>query len=460
MKKYLCVVLFAILSFALEAENVLHVMPFTTQKGVTLDPLSDASPMVISMNNAKTLTGIQFDILLPEGIEIVENGISPYMNNDLTPSTNRLPYTMGKWGPVFKHTIDMKTQSDGYERVMISSNDNTEINGTSGQLLEIFFSTASNMPSGVYPIYIKEVTLTVSGSEELETASFTSSYVVIDNDGNSNPLETAAHVDLSGMTGYIPSFVVNQLNTDIASNESLKSLNLSGTSFENLGAALNVPNNNDLLWYTSDKASLNRTFTAGNWSTVCLPFTLETITVNTLLTNGCVVKGMTSYKSSEKTVTFDDVNTMSTGVPYLFKCSDLKTKPFENIDITNPEAISTGPHNVTDNNLTFIGTYELATPSSTGSRTIYGYKDNQFVKVESGSGKVQPFRAYMELAGGVGTRGFISIDGLDDATGINEIVVPDAEKTTPIYDLQGRKVDGNYHSRGILIQNGKKIIKK
>ena len=453
MKKIVLVYLFIIIGLANSfAENVVQVTPFVTTKGIS----GSDEVFYIEMTNSIDVWALEFKLYLPDGMQIATTD----EEFDIYPDENTGRVPKSKKGSYFEVTANY-VESGGYYKIVLYTTTNRVIEAGSGTIIEVYYTTEGSMSNGVYPIYVNDALFSDIDSHGTYPPAETSSYVVIDNDGNSNPLAKNAHVDLSGMTGYIPSFVVDQLNDDIESNTSLKSLNLSGTSFENLGAALNVPNNKDLLWYTSDKASLNRTFTAGNWSTVCLPFTLEAITVNTLLTNGCAVKGMTSYDSSEKTVTFDDVNTMSTGVPYLFKCSDLKTKPFENIDITNPEAISTGPHNVTDNNLTFKGTYELDELSSTGLITIYGYKDNQFVKVESGqSGKVQPFRAYMELAGGVLTRGFISIDGLDDATGINEIVVPDAEKTTPIYDLQGRKVDGNYHSRGILIQNGKKIIKK
>jgi len=451
MRKILLLSVVLLIGMRSMADNVLQMVPLETKAGIT----GKKGVISIRLSNTDIVWAIEFNIYLPEGMSFYKKS-GKYQINSVGRTLDEDD------DELFDINSSYNETEKCYKILVYTLSDEIMINPGDGDILEIYYNTDNSLESGVYPILIKGTKLAGLNSVKLDTYAETSSYVVIDNDDNSNPLAKNAHVDLSGMTGYIPSFVVNQLNTDIASNKSLKSLNLSGTSFENLGAALNVPDNNDLLWYTSDKASLNRTFTAGNWSTVCLPFALETITVNTLLNNGCAVKGMTRYDSSEKTVTFDDVNTMSTGVPYLFKCSDLKTKPFENIDITNPEAISTGPHNVTYNNLTFKGTYELVEPSSTDSRTIYGYKKNQFVKVESyQSGKVQPFRAYMELAGVVGgTRGFISIDGLDDATGINEIVVPDAEKTTPIYDLQGRKVDGNYHSRGILIQNGKKIIKK
>jgi len=428
------------------AEDVIQVIPTTISAGLTDD---DGICLELKMvNESFNVANLQFDLLLPSGVEY-----SYFEEGEAIPSTKK--------GKKIDYDFNIQTSvlSSGYTRFLfVPQNEMRTIENTGKILLYLYITTEESLQDGFYPIIMNNIRLDKSVTETvvIENAS---SFLMV---GDSNPLATAAHVDLSGMTGYIPSFVVDQLNTDIASNTNLKSLNLSGTTFDNLGDDLVVPDNKDLLWYTSDKASLNREFTAGNWSTVCLPFTLETITVNTLLNNGCAVKEMKSYDPGQQEVTFDDVNTMSTGVPYLFKCSNLKTKPFENIDITNPEAISTGPRNVTYNNLTFKGTYELVEPSSIiGSRTIYGYKKNQFVKVESGqSGKVQPFRAYMELAGVAGTRGFISIDGLDDATGINEIVVPDAEKTTPIYDLQGRKVDGNYHSRGILIQNGKKIIKK
>ena len=433
-------------SMLLNAEDIISVKPLKTTAGVKE---SEYKYIEISMSNSSfDVANLQFDLKLPQGMNLTS----------ITGFTERIPYTNNPFsGKTYDFSVQSNLQESGYTRyVFIPGGEMRPIQMGSGTILMIIYTTDNDMEPGVYPISLRNVELDKSVTESIKVDD-ASSYVVI---GNTNPLSTDTHVDLSGMTGYIPSFVVNQLNTDIASNESLKSLNLSGTSFENLGAALNVPDNKDLLWYTSDKASLNRTFTADNWSTICLPFTLNSTFVNSLLTQGCEVKGMTSYDTSESEVTFDDESTMSAGIPYLFKCSNT-SKPFEDLDISDPVAISTGAGSVVSNGLTFQGTYEYATPSSGGSKTIYGFKNGEFVVVESGnSGKVQPFRAYMELNSGFGAKA-IKTRGLVGTTGIREtVVVDDNEKPTPMYDLQGRVIDGSYHSGGIYIQNGKKIIKK
>ena len=71
--------------------------------------------------------------------------------------------------------------------------------------------------------------------------------------------------------------------------------------------------------------------------------------------------------------------------------------------------------------------------------------------------QVRPFEAYMAIEGNAGARRVIPIFG-DDAASIPSIPVSIDRRNDAIYNLNGQRV--NTMSRGIYIQNGKKIIKK
>ena len=71
--------------------------------------------------------------------------------------------------------------------------------------------------------------------------------------------------------------------------------------------------------------------------------------------------------------------------------------------------------------------------------------------------QVRPFEAYMAIEGNAGARRVIPVFE-DEVTGIPSIPVLWGSKDDAIYNLNGQRV--NSISRGVYIQNGKKIIKK
>jgi hypothetical protein len=71
--------------------------------------------------------------------------------------------------------------------------------------------------------------------------------------------------------------------------------------------------------------------------------------------------------------------------------------------------------------------------------------------------QVRPFEAYMAIEGNAGARRAIPVFD-DDATGIPSIPVSIDRRSDDIYNLNGQRV--NSMSRGVYIQNGKKVIKK
>lgn len=424
------------------SEDVLQIVPFAATVNITS---TDKKTFDVNMvNDSKEVRAIQFTFYLPEGMAVAKtksgNCVSATMSDrfiDVDDEENYYSVTL------------RETDAEKREYMVIAnpSISSTKISGKSGVLMSIRFTTEGDMADGVYPIIMKDIIFSLTDKSKY-TAPDAASYVAI---GNTNPLETAAQVDLSGMTGYMPSFVVEQLNTDIASNTNLRSLNLSGTTFANLGAELSVPNNDNLLWYTSDKASLNRTFKGEQWNTVCLPFTLQT----SYLSASTVVKEMADY-DGEATITLGDVTTMETGKPYLIY-SSTDGQLIKDVTISNPVAVSNEPSTTSSNSLTMRGTYQEATVKSDGGYTRYGFTNGKFVMLGTGAATVPPFRAYLEYLGKSSTRS-INIAG-DGTTGINS-TISDDESNGPLYDLRGVMMNEGQQNKGIFVRNGKKQILK
>jgi hypothetical protein len=67
---------------------------------------------------------------------------------------------------------------------------------------------------------------------------------------------------------------------------------------------------------------------------------------------------------------------------------------------------------------------------------------------------IPAFRCYL-LQSRQGTRADIGMT-LEDATGIEQLRTIDSDGTERVYDLNGRRVEGD--AKGIVIKNGKKII--
>jgi hypothetical protein len=70
---------------------------------------------------------------------------------------------------------------------------------------------------------------------------------------------------------------------------------------------------------------------------------------------------------------------------------------------------------------------------------------------------IPAFRCFLLQSRSNGARGAIGMT-LEDATGIEQLRTIDSDGTERVYDLSGRRVDGN--TKGIVIKNGKKIINK
>lgn len=125
------------------------------------------------------------------------------------------------------------------------------------------------------------------------------SYVEVNEGGSVSPLQTEKDIDMSSMTGYVPSFVVEELNSKIATNSNLRSLNLSGVT--ELGSELQIPDN--VVYVVGAKGGLKRDFSAQK-STVCLPFALNATQVAAIKEKGCEIEKLSGFNASTNTVSF------------------------------------------------------------------------------------------------------------------------------------------------------------
>ena len=442
MKKKILCLLLMIAALPLYAEDVIQVIPLKTTAGVVS---GDKKTIEICLNNSSfDVANLQFDILLPTGMSLTGNKTF----------TTRIPRTVDdeEEPPVTEYDFDYQTavQESGYTRFMfIPRGELRPIASGTGTILKLRYTTDASMAPGIYPILMEEILLSKTETEDITVAK-AASYVII---GDDNPLTTDEEIDLSSLTGYIPSFVVDALNTDLATNSNLKSVDLSGAT--GLGAELDA---SALVTEAGDVVSFGRKFAASRWSTVCLPFALDVDQVAAIKAPGCEIEKLVEYDETNKSVTFEAVSTMEANTPYLIKCTS-DYKPFA--DLTGVTVLDgQTPGSVTVGNMTMKGTYTKQTLNSDASKTYFGYQESDGALIRIGSNAtIKPYRAFMELSGGSNARSLTIYHADGDVTVVGSIKADGPDAVATYYDLQGRKVDSLQFKHKIYVKQGKKFVK-
>jgi hypothetical protein len=240
--------------------------------------------------------------------------------------------------------------------------------------------------------------------------------------------------------------------------------------------------------------TLQRKLVAGSWNTLAVPFNVSSdalTALNTILTaqgGSFTVKQLTSSEIDGKTLTlnFDDADEMEAGKPYLvmvtkevnlanlpaaIQLAGLTVNPFHDAEIsmqadtvetdfvyfipTLGKTLVTGPENDEDNEqavLFVTENNELKNPA------VVNDPENQ-------SSYMKGFRAFFQLKDvPAGVRSFaLNIDG--ETTGISLTPTNYTNDTNSVYDLQGRQIVNRksvnrQFSKGVYIQNGKKVVVK
>jgi hypothetical protein len=440
MKRLFNLVLLIMLALQAGAKDELQIKPIVTVAGIENDEY-EYYMEVILVNESFDIANLQFDLLFPEGVE--------YMDYEFD---ERVPSTTTKKGKNVVTEYDFSVQTNvlasGYTRFMfVPGGEMRKIEKGSGSIMLIYFKTSSEITPGIYPIKMTNIKLVESVKSAI-VLNDVLSYVEVNEGGSVSPLQTEKDIDMSSMTGYVPSFVVEELNSKIATNSNLRSLNLSGVT--ELGSELQIPDN--VVYVVGAKGGLKRDFSAQK-STVCLPFALNATQVAAIKEKGCEIEKLSGFNASTNTVSFSPVEEMAANTPYLVtNMSALAT--FADMDGISIGNLGASPTDVVQGTMVMRGSFDNNTISSDAGITYYAYNEanGEFVRIGSNA-SVIPFRAYLALSGSSDARS-ISIDasGTTGISGINK----DCQESVA-YTLQGFRTN---NKKGLFIQGKKKFFIK
>lgn len=196
--------------------------------------------------------------------------------------------------------------------------------------------------------------------------------------------------------------------------------------------------------FTAKALSYDRNFTINDgYYTVYAPFATPT-------TNGKLY-ACTGINVDKSQVEFTEVATPEPNTAYLFKPATTK------LNLGNDVAVKKTT-NLESQTSYMRGVYNSFIFDEENKAGCYDYKTGAFVKIESGA-TLPAGRAYIYApeASEAGVNQLILvIDGV--VTGISIPVADSTEAATTYYNLSGQRVNSSY--KGIVINNGKKVIRK
>lgn len=210
-----------------------------------------------------------------------------------------------------------------------------------------------------------------------------------------------------------------------------------------------------------------RTIVAGNWSTICLPFSMTEGQTEEAFGNDVQLADFTGYEVREDgdgnvdgiKVNFETVTAIEANHPYIIKVSSPVTEfTVEDVDIEPEEEPTNAVIKRTRKQWSeMIGTYVAETTVEENMLFISGGKFWYSV----GLTKMKGYRAYFDFydvlteVEEAGVRMIVSID--EEETGIVKFG-NGRSATDNVFDLTGRKV--SKPKRGVYIVNGKKMLNK
>lgn len=208
----------------------------------------------------------------------------------------------------------------------------------------------------------------------------------------------------------------------------------------------------------------------GNWNTLCLPFGLTSFT-GTPLQGATVMKFKTEtskFENGTLTLDFTKVNSIEAGKPYIVKWTsgqDIVDPEFVGVTVKNTAAETINPNGA----VSFVGSYDPVSIGSEDKTKLYMgvNSDNEStLYYPSGAMTIGACRAYFQLNNGIvagnpanGVRSIV-LNFDDEATGIVSIAQETEIVKEGWFSLNGMKLDKQPTTKGLYIQNGRKVIVK
>lgn len=206
------------------------------------------------------------------------------------------------------------------------------------------------------------------------------------------------------------------------------------------------------LYAGSANVTIGRSFNANAWNTLVLPFALtaEQVT-NTFGANIKVAKYQGA--TAEGTLQFEVSNSgIQANVPvFVWGASDvIETINGVTVEVAAPTQVADG--------FDFVGAFNT---EKLPENVWFIAKDNNFYKALADQVTLKPMRAYFAPKGKAAEANSLKFAINEDGVVTYIHAVSDSQlinADVPAYNLTGQKVSKNY--KGVVIQNGKKFIKK
>ena len=371
-----------------------------TVNSVTLRPGGKAE-LVVSLESDADFSVYAYDfrLYLPAGIEVEQNSLGVYQ------------YELKERNA--RHAVYVQATSDGSVQFGVSS-PTLALTGNTGEVLGITLRAEDGLAEGTYQAAIKFVTYANKGAQTVHPADITfdievRNMMILDENAVTPP-ETASNVNVKVL----------------------------------------------------------RTINAGEWSTICLPFAMTEEQVTTAFGDDVELGDFTGYTAEEDAdenvtgirVHFIPATAIEANHPYIIKVSQAVSEfTADGVDVEPEDEPTVAAVKRTKKQWSeFIGTYVAGTMVENQMLFLSG---NQFW-YSTGQTQMKAFRGYFDfydVLTEVENAANISFFVGDEATEIS--LIPNAPVGEgSIYDLQGRKMNGNIQlPKGIYIQNGKKVVK-
>ena len=185
---------------------------------------------------------------------------------------------------------------------------------------------------------------------------------------------------------------------------------------------------------------LVRTLNSSYWNTFAVPFDITTM-------DGQIRE---FDHMDGNTMKFADAASIEAGKPYLVKpTANIENPVYENVTLS-----ATAAQEVTDGGFSFVATYSPVN-LKTDKTEQFLKTDGQLYYPTNKSNQMKGMRAFFRVPQGASAH--VAIDG--EETGIDGVRQDAVRTEEAIYDLQGRKVNGQL-KKGIYIMNGKKVVRR
>lgn len=402
MKKIVLTLLsFLAIQISAIAANTIEVKPVSV-------PQSGSAQLEMSLSNDCEFTAFQFNMILPNGISVVE-----------VVKSDRLPEQME-----VKHSVKSISSTDSNNQILALQLDSLpqSISGNSGILLNVVISASDAIPvdSKLTGIIYDMVLSTVDGTRvEVESCTFD---IIV-----TAPADPWVTLDENSTT---------------------------------------LPEASD----GETEIKVKRTIKANQWNTICFPFTMTEAQVYEAFGEDVQVAEFIEYESTDDltsiNVIFDEALLAEDGLmanyPYIIKTSKNITE-FMVTSVIEPDeenAVAEFTNGRAGSRKEVYGTFygTLKAGGKVPANCLF-LNGGEFW-YSTGHSNIKAFRGYFDfvdvLASLETAESNVKLVFRGETTGIKDVTVETANDD--MYDLQGRRIVNP--DKGVYIKNGKKVVIK